>query len=67
MQLNKTIQEHLITLPTTLQNEVLDFVLSLEEKHQKQINKQLNNNNLDFNQAMNYTLDKNAELYKRLS
>jgi hypothetical protein len=37
MDLNKTIQEHVERLPLSLQSEVLDFVLYLEQKTRRQI------------------------------
>jgi hypothetical protein len=37
MQLDKQIQEHVFLLPTELKAEVLDFVLSLEQKREKEI------------------------------
>lgn len=36
MQLDEEIQQHLFPLPTELKTEVLDFVLFLEQKQEKQ-------------------------------
>ncbi len=58
------------TLNIQVEDSLYDALLKILEnlpKHKIKIQEVDNDNRLDFEQAMDYTLDKNKELYKRLS
>ncbi|MDP1667053.1 MAG: hypothetical protein Q8L79_18265 [Methylobacter sp.] len=58
------------TLTIQVEDTLYDALLEILEnlpKHKIKIQETGSDNRLDFEQAMDYTLDKNKELYKRLS
>lgn len=58
------------TLTIQVEDTLYDALLEILEnlpKHKIKIQETGSDNLLDFEQAMDYTLDKNKELYKRLS
>ena len=55
-----------IQIEDSLYDELLEILKKLPENKIK-IQEQDSEKNLSFEQAMDYTLDKNNELYKRLS
>jgi ribosomal protein S3AE len=58
------------TLNIQVENSLYEALLEILEnlpKHKIKIQEVDSDNCLDFEQAMDYTLDKNKELYKRLS
>ncbi|MCX7093205.1 MAG: hypothetical protein NTY50_07140 [Methylobacter sp.] len=58
------------TLTIQVEESLYDALLEILEnlpKHKIKIQETTNGNNLDFEQAMDYGLDKIQELYKRLS
>lgn len=58
------------TLNIQVEDSLYDALLEILEnlpKHKIKIQEVDSDNRLDFEQAMDYTLDKNKELYKRLS
>lgn len=58
------------TLTIQVEDSLYDALLEILEnlpKHKIKIQETTSDNRLDFEQAMDYALDKNKELYKRLS
>lgn len=58
------------TLTIQVEESLYDALLEILEnlpKNKIKIQETANDNRLDFEQAMDYALDKNQELYKRLS
>lgn len=58
------------TLTIQVEDTLYDALLEILEnlpKHKIKIQEMDSDNRLDFEQAMDYVLDKNEELYKRLS
>jgi hypothetical protein len=58
------------TLTIQVEDTLYDALLEILEnlpKHKIKIQEMASDNRLDFEQAMDYALDKNQELYKRLS
>jgi hypothetical protein len=58
------------TLTIQVEDTLYDALLEILEnlpKHKIKIQEPGSDNSLDFEQAMDYALDKNKELYKRLS
>ncbi|MCX7094785.1 MAG: hypothetical protein NTY50_15230 [Methylobacter sp.] len=58
------------TLTIQVEDTLYDALLEILEnlpKHKIKIQETESDNRLDFDQAMDYALDKNEELYKRLS
>jgi hypothetical protein len=68
---NKIIKEDAMkTLTIQVEDTLYDALLEILEnlpKHKIKIQEMDSDNRLDFEQAMDYALDKNEELYKRLS
>jgi hypothetical protein len=56
----------IIQVEDTLYDALLEILENLP-KHKIKIQETGSDNRLDFEQAMDYALDKNKELYKRLS